>query len=577
MSDKKTQYDVISRVILEAKSYDKFEDIEKLVEVGSNLINIPVQPLYMALHTTSSDQVANILPRLSQQQRQTMLDLDLWKRDIVNVEDFEFWIEAYSKCQDEKVLNTFITSDDFLLYLRSRVNIWTFDAEDPLYPEHDYYFLTDDSQLLIEYSDSYQYPNELKYLIRQFYSVYGVENAYSELFKLINDSFSILQEDSYQAKKERLRDYGIVDYFEANQSLFPFATSGHLKSFINKKTKVTGNLASFSLNQTLHSSALISFHEGHENISEELIKVKEQKRQDFLQFSFVRALNSTMVINDALKSSRLEQTKIGKYTKCVMELGLEFVKQIKQIDSEESYLDYFDFVDLYKIGHSLFEINKKQIKKALKATAFDQEDLEYFLGTWWASFLDNSFQSPPKVKNFGVGLHTQEIENLIQYDFWNKEIQLFVQSLPIIVQFYETFSNMRSNGQIFDSFYMNYTLENIDFESIVISSLINYALGTSTDKDINKLGLTISELKSFVLKYFQRQGSEFIAIPLENKLMDELLTNFLKDLSIDNIFGFKGYVYGVLCEHLSGYEFENLELQDYQHVGGPILLTNSQN
>ena len=44
---KNTQFDIIRNIVHEAKSYQKFEDIEKLVEIGSSLVNIPVQPLYI--------------------------------------------------------------------------------------------------------------------------------------------------------------------------------------------------------------------------------------------------------------------------------------------------------------------------------------------------------------------------------------------------------------------------------------------------------------------------------------------------------------------------------------------------
>ena len=431
---KNTQFDIIRNIVHEAKSYQKFEDIEKLVEIGSSLVNIPVQPLYMAIHTTGADQVANILPKLSATQRQVMLDLDLWEKDVVNVDDFEFWIEAYSKCKDEDIVQDFVDSEDFLLYLRSRVNIWTFDAEDPEYPDHDYYFLTDDNLLLVEYSESFRYPNELKFLVRHLYSALGVENAYTKLFKMINDNFSLLQEDAYQFKKERLRDYGIVDYYEASQLLFPFASGAQLKAFIKKKSKVTGGLDAHNLNQTLHASALVSFDKEMQSISDELIKVKSEKRLAFLQFSFVRLINSSMVLQDAFKASSTEQTRIGQYTRAMLELGLQFVQVVKEVNPEndESLLDYFDFMDLYKVGNTLIEINKKQIKKAISKTPFDSNDLEFFVGSWWSSFLENTFMQPPKVKNFGVGRHAQIIRDLKTYDFLNKEWKKFIQMLNLI-------------------------------------------------------------------------------------------------------------------------------------------------
>ena len=82
--------DLLSKIIFEAKSYNTVEDIETLVDVGADLSMIPIQPLYMSLISSNTDQVANILPKLSSSQRQVMLDLDLWKKDVVDVESFEF-------------------------------------------------------------------------------------------------------------------------------------------------------------------------------------------------------------------------------------------------------------------------------------------------------------------------------------------------------------------------------------------------------------------------------------------------------------------------------------------------------
>ena len=82
--------DLIFQIIQEAKSYDRLEDIEKLVENSGSLAVVPIQPLYVALASTSSDQVAEVLPRLSKTQRQAMLDLDLWHKDEVDYLSFDF-------------------------------------------------------------------------------------------------------------------------------------------------------------------------------------------------------------------------------------------------------------------------------------------------------------------------------------------------------------------------------------------------------------------------------------------------------------------------------------------------------
>ena len=549
---------LLQNILYEARAYNTFEDIEKLVEGGVDLSMIPVQPLYVSLLNAPAEQVANIIHKLSSDQRQALVDLDLWKRDIVDVQSFEYWIDVYSKCQNDELVQEFVQSDDFLVYLKSRVNIHTFDQEDPVYPDHDFYFLTDDTQLLIEYSDEYALPNELKYLIRNLYSVLGVDQAYTKLFKLINDSFSYLQEEGYQNKKERLRDFGFVDYYEANEKLFPFARNGQIKKFIKEKTPITGAIDLTGQNQSLHSSALISFDSEMENILAELSKVKSESRQQFLHFTFIRLINSTITLTDSLRGGRLELTRIGKKTKAVLELGIQYI--YSQKDKESFILfDSFDFFDVYKVGISLLSIQQNKIKKALHKTPFEEDEFEYFLGTWWASFLENSFNDIPKTKTFGAGLHQKEVDNLPTYEYWIKDVKLFVELVPFVTQFHQSIHSMKEQGLLNDSFYLNYEVDNIDFEAVIISSFINYCLGHYAKSDVNKMGLSIDELKLFL-----------------KDMADELLCGQI--IQFENVFGFTEvenfniYLHGILSEHLSGYEYDTLEDEDFKHVGGPILL-----
>jgi len=566
--------DLLTQIIYEAKAYNTFEDIEKLVQSGTDLSMIPLQPLYTSLLTTPSSQVAAILPNLSREQRQSLLDLDLWNKDVVDVDSFEYWIEAYSMCQDQEITQEFIGSEEFYLYLKSRINIHTFDVEDPMYPDHDDYFLTDDMLLLIEFGDEYKYANELRYLIRLLYDQHGVEGAYTSLFKLVNDSFSFLQETTYHSKKDRLREYGFVDYYEAVEKLFPFISFSQIKKLILNTKSITGDIDPLSQNQSLHSSALVSFNVETENISQELGKVKSEKRQNFLNFTFIRLINSTITVKDALKSGRVELTRIGKYTKLCLDLGLQHVKSIEienGIESE-SIFDRFDFFDVYKIGHSMISIQQKTLKKSLSKTPFDEHDFEYFVGAWWSSFLENSFHEIPKMKSFGAGLQQKVVADVNTYDFWKKETKLFVELLPFIHRFFTMFDKLKTEGKLNNEYYLNYDIDNIDFEAIVISSFINFCLGNFADSDVNRMGLSIQELKEFFKGYFIEKDQEYLLIPVEDPKMHKDMMGFLKSFGFEAIEGFERYLYGILSEHLNGYEFDTLSDEDFKHVGGPILL-----
>ena len=78
---------ILKQLISESSAYTRFEDIEKLVE-NDSLAMVPVHPLYVSLLSASSDEVAKIVPKLSVEQQQAMVDLDLWEKDRVDVSAF---------------------------------------------------------------------------------------------------------------------------------------------------------------------------------------------------------------------------------------------------------------------------------------------------------------------------------------------------------------------------------------------------------------------------------------------------------------------------------------------------------
>tara|TARA_Y100001936_G_scaffold252519_1_gene312514 strand:- start:2241 stop:3968 length:1728 start_codon:yes stop_codon:yes gene_type:complete len=571
MNDKKN---LLAKIIYEARSYKSFEDIEKLVETGLDLSNVPLQPLYVSLLSTSSEQVASILPKLSTKQRQALLDLDLWKRDAVDVFSFEYWLEVYSKTKEDELIKEFVNNEDFLLYLKSRVNIHTFDVEDPQYPDHDNYFLTDDMLLLIEYSQDYAYANELKYFVRHLYDSMGVENAYSMLFKLINESFSYLQETEYTNKKERLREFGFVDYYDARESLHPFISFKGIDRFIEKKVGLHADVDTVAANQSLHSSALIQFEKDMENILTELSKVNGEKRKQYLHFNFVRLINANITLNDALRGGSVEIGKIGKSVKYALELGLQYCKVTRNLKEAESVFDIFDFTEVYKIGNSLWSLNHSKLKKALGKTPFAQDEHEYFLGAWWNTFLEQSFEDVPKVKNFGVGQHALAVADLQTFEFWRTQVQTFKSLAPFIATFYETFNELRSSSKLNDQFYLNYQVEDIDFEALILSSFINFSLGNFKSDNTNKMGLAITELQGFLKQHFVQNDGEYQLKSMGDENLSKTIFEFKLAFGFDEVDGFEDYLYALIYEHLSGYEFDTLEEEDFAHVGGPVLLNS---
>ena len=457
----------------------------------------------------------------------------------------------------DEVKKDFVTSEQFLLYLKSKFNVWTFDAEEPEYPDHDNYFITDDNQLLFEFEEDYPHVEQVQALVKHLYYEIGVENAYCFLFKMVSDSFLTLHEDEYRMRKERLRYFGFVDYIDALEIENPFINIDFLNAYIKKKKVIAVSLDDISKNQNLHNSSLKAFKDHFKTVIDELLKVTDQERLDYLQFNFVRLINGRLESTNALKKGSVAMNRAGAETKCVVLLGFHYLK--KQIEAEETVFTKFDFAELYKIGHSLLMFQLKGMKKALQVNNFE-EDKEVFLGEYWMSFLEDSFDSPVKFKG--------PIADLEQYEEWCHLVKTLTELLPFAKKFNDTFTDLKNDGRVQDSFYINYTIDAIDFEALILSAFANHFLGTYDQHNINKMGLTIDEFKSFAVKVVGTEGKFVLTPELYQKIQHFIIT-----FGLTHVSNIHNYLQTLLTNALEGYEYEFMPDEDFKHVGGPIILS----
>lgn len=559
--------DILNQLILESQSYRSLEDIEKLVETGMSLSVIPIQPLYMALRASSKDQVAHLLPRLSEEQRQALLDIDIWKKEELDPIAAMYWVEVYGSCPDDQVRFDYAQSEDFLLSIKNQCMIQTFDVEEPEYPESDNYFLTEDNQLLIEYPEDFPYVTELKQLIRDLYTEKGVEYAYSHLFKMVSDSYLVMEEETYQRKKERLRDYGFLDYYDAIELDSLIGNLEKIEAFLNQKTGMSGDLEDNLKNQVLHASTLVAYQSGLTGIKEGLEKISDVKRLDYLQFTFLRLVNARIIAEDALKGGSVMMTKVGHKAKQRLELGFNFAQE----KMGKNPFEKLDFTDLYRIGNSLLENQKRKLKSILTKTPFDNDSCEFFLGVWWNQFLDNSMDEVIKLKIDGSS-PALEITDFKTWTNWLEISETFSASLPFIQKFWVIMQRLIDKQEVHDEFYLNFSLDSVDFETIMISSLINFSIGHFEKNDEPKMGVTIEELKDFYQKYFQQREGEWLLKGEEDPTLTPLLKGFAEKFGLNLVPKFDGWLRQVLVEHLNGYDILNMQPEDFKHIGGPLIL-----
>jgi hypothetical protein len=566
--------DVLSQLIQEAQSYRRFEDIEKLVEHSGDLSAVPLQPLFLALRATTKDYAAMVLPKLSQDQRQAMLDIDIWKKDEIDPQAVNWWLDVYGHCPSQEIRSEFAQSEDFLLALKCQCTILTFDAEEPEYPESDNYFITEDNLLLIEYPDDFPYVSELRQLVKDLYTEMGVEGAYSHLFKMVADSYMVMEEDNYQRKKERLRDYGFVDYYEALELDIILASADAAKAFIREKKGSTGDIDDDMKNQTLHASTLVAYQEGLDDLKSALESLSDRQRRDYLQFNFVRLVNARIMAEDALKGGAVAMTRAGSRTRQRLELG--FSLAIQELGRVEDVFTKLDFTDLYRLGNTLLETQKRKLKRSLSGTPFDQEDQEYFLGMWWTNFLDQSLDEPVKLKIDG-STPALEVRDMRIWNAWVESSDTFMAALPFVKKFHTTIKKLSTSGDLLDAFYHNYELATLDFEAIMLSSFVNFTNGHFERSEVSKMGVSLNELKAFYQRFFQKRGNEWLLKGEEDAQLAPVIDDFTKRFGLSDIPRFSSWLKQVIVEQMNGYEIDTMSDEDFRHVGGPLLFSPNVN
>ena len=500
--------------------------------------NIPLWPLARAFRQMSAQQVAQYLPQLSEQQRMACLDLDLWRKDDLNSQEFAFWIDVYHRVSSWELKLQFLQSEQFALYFKGVMNVSTFDEEEPQYPAHNNFFLTDDHLLLIEYGESFSFVDELQALLSVFYSHLGVEEAYAHLFKITVDSFPIFQEEQYRLKKDRLRDYGLIDYYDALEMLAPMGTMARIKNFIACKKQTKGSIDSELKNQVPPQQMLAAYRQGFTSIRKEVAKVEDRERIDFLHFNFLRLISASLALEEA-----------SKKTRDLLSLGLDYLKSVRHF--EGSAFDLFDFVEVYRIGRSLIHSHSSLLERSLAKNGMNSPQKEAFIGRYLQSILEDS--APLDLKGF---------------ERWSSDLKLLIDLLPFIARFYQSYERIVGQGLLQDNYYLNYRVAEIDFEALILSNLINFDLGHYDSRDHQpKIGLSVSELKTFSKKYFYQEKPH----QLKRDQMQPTVQQFLDNFGPQQIANIDHYLFQLLDDHLAGHDFWGMPEQEFAHVGGPII------
>jgi hypothetical protein len=568
---------------------------------------------YFALKKSSPQEVAAVLPTLTQRERQVLLDIDSWKKDQFDPYPLFFWMETYRSSENEKLKKQFLTSPNFLLFLKSQFTVSVFDVEEPDYPEHDQFFVTDDSQLLFEYKPEFLFADEVQASIRDLYFLLGVDASYSLLFKMVSESYIMFEEVEFEAYKHRIQDFGLVDYYQALEMLAPMNSMAQIQALIKKRlsattagkeaievssnssdsvlTSASPSTLALASASTLNSLASISSDLASSNI--------DPKRAEFLRSNYAFTLNANIMLQQKFHSagsdeglmSSLDSDGPNSMLRSLMQeqntaiaLAVSFIAQSEAI-AETSVITHFTYTDLYRLGVSLVRIAQNKLAQVLKRHRFETTQKITFLGDYWDQFIHASAATPPKLVVQTATLEELPIDQFANYQSWQGQIEMLSRLFPYIEAFYQTYSKLVEDQKIQDRFYLNYDTSNINFESILITSFANFSLG-HLNSEKPKLGLTKAEALVFLKSVTtpeKSQGkpqsksqdqSEESSGRYHLRPTEELrpeLTRFIDTFGL-NLPEMVDYFYDLLSFHISGVQLDDIQDEEWKFMGGPIVL-----
>ncbi len=296
----------------------------------------PFAQLYENFKNSSSLQ-ENLLI-LKPRERSLLRKLDLFRQGALSLNTFHYLIDLYAQTS---LALEFAQSDEFALYLKSGFSFWTFDDEEPIYPEQG--FLTPDRLLAIDFHANYEHADALKIIIEKLYEELGVEKAYAYLFKILSEDYTSFEEEIYQKATKDLEEVGFPSYEKSLELKSNFRTKKYVDFYVKEKIK----------NQNLGQNALM------QGLSDE--------RKNFLKKNLYEVFSEFLVLQGYYSSLDEQEKNFLNF----IQKGLEYLKNFVAFP-----LIHLDFRDFFIIGRSLNLLEEKE-KEKLKDSFYGEVFQEF--------------------------------------------------------------------------------------------------------------------------------------------------------------------------------------------------------
>ncbi len=349
---------------------DRLSEVEKPQEIVQSLSS---GDFYWLVKRVGDDDCVPLLTLASMEQWQYLIDLEVWKRDRLDVALSWEWMKRLQDADSGRLVKWLLSEgEDFTFYhlFKSVELVMTADS-DEVYdlPEG---FFSLDGNIHIRVTDE-DHRETIESIIREI--ARNDFNRFQALFLGLGGQLPAeTEENMYRIKNVRLAEHGFLPHGEAVSIYAPLEP----KALDVRKEKGLADVIPIS--PLVHA-------EGKNVLTEGLLRITDPVFLDRIRLEFAGLCNQ-IISADGLLTPDLETlTKSCQKAARHLNLGLERLGG-RDLSKAEEALRNYSLVDLFRVGFGLGLKVKWEAERWIKGSWFYAQDLDVeFWGEHWGGVL----------------------------------------------------------------------------------------------------------------------------------------------------------------------------------------------
>ncbi len=374
-----TEYNALTtdeqlQMIHQAQGRQKYDLLLNSQHIEKLVPQLHPQELYLTINTLGAEYSTELLTLASPEQLTTLLDLDCWDEDILSPVLSLYWLELLLNTGEEKVCQLVrqMEPEILALFLKKHLVITrgleAYDDDDA----------ENSKRMEGIYDIDYGSENAAKVIGAILNIWQGREQeSYLLIMEMIrSEGMTVLEEEVYQTRSNRLLDLGIIPAIEARE----------IYTYIEPETFSPGGKGDFHLeaDNLKNPAALLACAEPHNLLAEILSSGINHGMANELLFLANRKMSADKI--DIADSASLAETLQATYD--TLNLALEFLAGTESNKAKTIFHNTY-LLHLFQLGSSLVKKRQQRGEKISSGQIYQFLDFPELL------FIDSLVQNPP--------------------------------------------------------------------------------------------------------------------------------------------------------------------------------------